>query len=203
MARTSYHHGALRDALIAASVELIEREGIGAVSLRRVARAAGVSPGAPYHHFADRAALLAAIAVQGYERLGPELRRAREQAPTPERALGALIETYVAFARRHPAHVHLMLRGELAGLERHPEAQAAGAELIALLADVVEDCRRAGAVTAADTETLVHAVWALCVGLVTLWLDGPLEGRCVQLGTTPEALSADVAGLLERLLRRG
>jgi hypothetical protein len=58
-------------------------------------------------------------------------------------------------------------------------------------------------VTAADTATLVHAVWALCVGLVTLWLDGPLEGRCVQLGTTPEALSADVAGLLERLLRRG
>ena len=56
--RTSYHHGALRDELIRACVALIEAEGIGAVSLRRVAREAGVSPGAPYHHFADRSALL-------------------------------------------------------------------------------------------------------------------------------------------------
>jgi len=111
--RTSYHHGALRDELIRACVALIEAEGIGAVSLRRVAREAGVSPGAPYHHFADRSALLAAIAAQGHQLLEQRLRRAREQAPSAARALAAMIETYVAFARDHPAHVHLMLRGEL------------------------------------------------------------------------------------------
>src|SRR3954454_20630310 len=86
--RTSYHHGALRDELIKACVALIEAEGIGAVSLRRVARAAGVSPGAPYHHFADRSALLAAIAVQGSEMLEGRLRSARSQAPTAVPALG-------------------------------------------------------------------------------------------------------------------
>ncbi len=64
--------------------------------------------------FADRSALLAAIAVQGYEILERRLREAREQAPTAVRALSALIETYVAFARDHLAHIHLMLRGELA-----------------------------------------------------------------------------------------
>src|SRR5580765_8746547 len=80
-ARDSYHHGALREELITASLTLIEAEGIGAVSLRRVAREAGVSPGAPYHHFADRSALLAAIALQGYEVLDGRLRSAREQAP--------------------------------------------------------------------------------------------------------------------------
>src|SRR5204863_1396934 len=100
--RANYHHGALRDTLITACVALIETEGIGAVSLRRVAREAGVSPGAPYHHFADRSALLTAISLQGYELLERQVREARAQAPTAVRALGALVETYVRFARDHP-----------------------------------------------------------------------------------------------------
>ena len=73
-ARSTYHHGALREELIDTSLALIEAEGIGAVSLRRVAREAGVSPGAPYHHFADRAALLTTIAARGYEQLIAEFR---------------------------------------------------------------------------------------------------------------------------------
>src|SRR3954451_20418238 len=108
--RTSYHHGALRDELIRACVALIEAEGIGAVSLRRVAREAGVSPGAPYHHFADRSALLAAITVRGSALLERELRQARDQAATAAAALGALVETYVRFAAENPAYIHLMLR---------------------------------------------------------------------------------------------
>ena len=200
--RTNYHHGALRDELIRACVALIEAEGIGAVSLRRVAREAGVSPGAPYHHFADRSALLAAIAVQGYEVLEGRLRSAREEAPTAVRALGALIEAYVGFARDYPAHVHLMLRGELAQLDKHPEARSAGAGAIRLLTEVVEECQREGNAPAGDPEPLVASVWALSVGIVTLWLDGPLEDRCVTLGTTPEQLTAQIAALLETLLTR-
>src|SRR3954468_18569644 len=94
-ARDSYHHGALREELLTACVALIEAEGIGAVSLRRVAREAGVSPGAPYHHFADRAALLAAISVRGYELLEVRLRQARREAPTAAAALRAIVEAYV------------------------------------------------------------------------------------------------------------
>src|ERR1700748_1764471 len=97
-ARDSYHHGALREELITASLKLIETEGIGAVSLRRAAREAGVSPGAPYHHFAARSALLAAITVRGSALLERELRRAREQAATAADALGAVIGAYVRFA---------------------------------------------------------------------------------------------------------
>lgn len=200
--RMSYHHGALRDELIKACVALIEAEGIGAVSLRRVARAAGVSPGAPYHHFADRSALLAAIAAQGHEILEHQLRGAREQAPTAARALGAMIETYVAFARGHPAHIHLMLRGELAQMDRHPETQSAGEGAIQLLTEVVEDCQREGSAPPGDPSALVAIVWALAVGIVTLWLDGPLEGRCATLGTTPEHLTTQIAVLLETLLTR-
>src|SRR5215471_10104805 len=81
--RASYHHGALREALLAASLQLIEAEGIGAVSLRRVARDAGVSPGAPYHHFPDRASLLAALSARGYQLLASELAAAKAAASTP------------------------------------------------------------------------------------------------------------------------
>src|SRR5258708_27647862 len=95
--RASYHHGALREQLITASVALIEAEGIGAVSLRRVAREAGVSPGAPYHHFADRSALLAAIAARGSERLEQRLRRARQPAPRPTPHPRPRNVTYVCF----------------------------------------------------------------------------------------------------------
>lgn len=201
--RASYHHGALRDELMRASVALIEEEGIGAVSLRRVAREAGVSAGAPYHHFTDRSALLAAIVVQGYDLLEPRLRRAAERAPTGADALAAIIETYVRFAREHPAHLHLMLRGELAQLERHPEAQWRGEGSIAVLTAAVERCRAEGTAPPGDADTLVAMVWALCVGIVTLWLDGPLEGRCVELDTTPEELTSHIAGQLRSLLASG
>src|SRR5690242_269338 len=142
--RTSYHHGALRDELIKACLALIEAEGVGAVSLRRVAREAGVSPGAPYHHFPDRSALLAAIAVRGYELLTRQLQQARQQAPSAAGALAALVETYVGFAREYPAHLQLMLRPELSQPRNHPECQAAGEAAIQVLTETVQDCQREG-----------------------------------------------------------
>src|SRR5690606_38896617 len=111
--RTSYHHGALREALLAACLRLIETEGIAAVSLRRVAREAGVSSGAPYHHFADRAALLADLATQGFHLLGAEVTVARDSAPTPLAGLTAIADAYVRFARDNPGYFRLMFRPEL------------------------------------------------------------------------------------------
>jgi AcrR family transcriptional regulator len=198
--RATYHHGALREEIITACVALIEAEGIGAVSLRRVAREAGVSPGAPYHHFADRSALLAAITVRGFELLERRLRAARAQAPTAVRALGALIETYVMFARDHPAYLHLMFRPELSQPEKHPEAQTAGDGPLQVLTEVVVQCQREGSAPPGDPSPLVGMVWAIASGIATLWLDGPLAGRCASLGTTPEALTAQITVLLEGLL---
>jgi AcrR family transcriptional regulator len=200
--RATYHHGTLREELITACVALIEAEGIGAVSLRRVARASGVSPRAPYHHFTDRSALLAAIAVRGHEVLEQQLRQAREQAPTAARALGALVETYVQFAKDHPAYLRLMLRPELSQPEHHPEAQTAGDAAIQLLTETVLDCQHEGSAPPGDPTALVAMIWALAIGIVTLWLDGPLEGRCVSLGTTPEALTARITALLQTMLTR-
>jgi AcrR family transcriptional regulator len=198
--RASYHHGALREELLTASLELIRAEGIGAVSLRRVAREAGVSPAAPYHHFADRAALLAALSVRGFDLLSDRLRQARAGVDGPTGTLAALTEAYVLFASEQPAYFQLMFRPELSHPDKHPDVQAAGDAAFQVLAEVMDDCQRAGVVPAGDPAPLVTMAWALGHGLAALWLDGPLESRCVQMGTSPEALTTRVARMLEAAL---
>jgi AcrR family transcriptional regulator len=96
-----YHHGDLRRELIQAACALLEGEGVEALSLRSVARRAGVSPAAPYHHFRDRAELVAAVAEAGWVRLGAALAETRLAADIP--VLAAMAATYVDFAHRNPA----------------------------------------------------------------------------------------------------
>jgi AcrR family transcriptional regulator len=194
--RASYHHGALREALLSASLDLIEAEGIGAVSLRRVARAAGVSPGAPYHHFPDRASLLAALSARGYRLLGRELATARAAATTPVQALTALIRAYVTFAHEQPAYFRLMFRPELSEPQKHPEAKAAEDAASASLDKTVADCVRAGVVPAGQADALALTAWSLGHGLASLWLDGELQDSHHDPGT----LVAEVTALLETLL---
>ncbi|MGO4617498.1 TetR/AcrR family transcriptional regulator [Nocardia sp. 2YAB30] len=200
MTRTSYHHGALRDALLAACLRLIETEGLAAVSLRRVAREAGVSTGAPYHHFPDRAALLATLSAQGFQLLGAQLTATRDDAETPMSALTALARTYVRFSREQPAYFRLMFRPELSQPDKHPDAMAAGDAAFAVLTDAVADCVRSGVLPADKADTLAVMFWGLGHGLASLWLDGQLEKRAVQFGTTASALVDDVMQTFAELI---
>src|SRR5947207_11340311 len=105
----AYHHGDLRRALMAAAIEAIGEHGPAAVSLRDLARRANVSHAAPAHHFKDKAGLLTAIAVDGYDMLGDALRADAGQAG-PLLDVGA---SYVRFALEHPAHFEVMFRPDL------------------------------------------------------------------------------------------
>ncbi|TQM33089.1 TetR/AcrR family transcriptional regulator [Nocardia bhagyanarayanae] len=202
--RTSYHHGALRDELIAACLRLIETEGIAAVSLRRVAREAGVSTGAPYHHFADRAALLATLSTKGFELLAAELTAARAAATgSPLDALGALTVAYVRFSREQPAYFRLMFRPELSQPEKHPDAVAAGDAAFAVLADAIGDCVAAGLLPADKADILGITWWGIGHGLASLWLDGQLEKRSTQLGTTAPELVEEVLRTVSSFLAPG
>ncbi len=163
----TYHHGDLRQAVLSAALDVIATEGPGALSLRDLARRAGVSHAAPAHHFKDRTGLLTAIAAQGYELLAEAL------AQSPElRERGV---RYVRFGIEHPAHFQVMftpelLRGDDPALVAARER--AGAEL-------------RSAVTAAtggdgDARAAGIAAWSLAHGFTTLLLsrnlDGPLAG---------------------------
>src|SRR5262245_46396811 len=120
--KRGYHHGDLRPALLGAAFELAREGGPAAVSLREVARRAGVSTAAPYQHFADRGAVLAALAEEGYARLlavlGDAHHRSRRRSPTAQ--ITALGEAYLRFAAEEPTHYAIMFLPELADPERYP-----------------------------------------------------------------------------------
>jgi AcrR family transcriptional regulator len=163
----------LRDRILAASVALVQESGIGALSMREVARRAGVSHQAPYHHFADKEAILAALAEAGFRRLADAL----EAAPGAD-ALEALThggQAYLQFALEHPAHFRVMFRPELVELERYPTAQVEAERAYAALETLVGRVVAEGKMPPEGAPGLLVLAWSFVHGLAALVLDGPLR----------------------------
>jgi AcrR family transcriptional regulator len=164
-----------RKRLLDVSVALVEERGLDALSLREVARRAGVSHQTPYHHFRDREAILAAIAAQGFDELGAQLETANGEAGAAGTAQLLLAgKAYVAFALARPAHFRLMFRPEHVDLRQHPDALAAGQRAHRALEAAVRACVRDKTVRRADQADAINLTWALAHGLASLLLDGPL-----------------------------
>ncbi|HVN00987.1 MAG TPA: TetR/AcrR family transcriptional regulator [Caulobacteraceae bacterium] len=123
-----YHHGDLSRALVDAARRILEAEGPAALSLRAVAREAGVSPAAPYHHFRDKTELLEAVAHGGWEALSEAICEARRTAPDPREALTSIGLAYVNFARNNPALYRLMYdtTRDRTGMPEHAKEQDSG-----------------------------------------------------------------------------
>jgi AcrR family transcriptional regulator len=196
----AYHHGDLRPALLRASLTLIEDGGIAALSLRAVARKAGVSHNAPYHHFKDRGSLLAALAEDGFAALAKAMADARAAAPDARSRLEACGHAYIRFALESPARFKLMSRPELTGpAEEAAVAQSSTPALDTLTAAILE-AQAAGLAPAGDPRPLVLTCWSAVHGLASLWLDGPLTRAQRAFATSPEKLSAIVPATLTLLL---
>ena len=166
-----YHHGNLRQALLAAAEELLVADGVEALSWRAIARRAGVSPGAPYHHFADKAALLTALAQQHLTELDHRFQAVCAAFSDPHAQLRALGMVYVDYALDHPAAFRLMFRPELgAPFGNEPLATP----VFGILLNVVRACRADLSNDPSDTERVAFAAWGLVHGLAALLLDGPL-----------------------------
>jgi AcrR family transcriptional regulator len=123
--RGHYHHGDLRAALIATSIELIAQRGIRSFSLAEASRRLGVSVSAPYAHFTDRSAVLVAIAVEGLERFYSYLKPRLSRAPTPEARLAVISRGYVQFAAAHQTLFRAVFEFEALDKDRYPELKAA------------------------------------------------------------------------------
>lgn len=168
----AYHHGNLRQALLEAARSLINEAGVEALTLREVARRAGVTTGAPYHHFADKAALVAALAEQGLAELDQVAEAALEGIDDPHEQLRALGVAYVLYAVDHPAEFRLMFRPELSGYLESKDPLST--PVFRVLMRVVDACHaRSGVTDEARTATAVTA-WSLAHGLSALLVDGPL-----------------------------
>jgi AcrR family transcriptional regulator len=158
--RQPYHHGDLQSALILTAGKMLEKEGLEALTLRAVARRAGVSHNAPYRHFTEREALLAALAAEGFEWLGAAQRKAAEAG-----GLRAMGEAYVAFALDNPQRFRLMFGGRIS-IARHEQLREVATKTFAGLSGALS-ARVPEAQGARDASI---AAWALVHGLALLLL---------------------------------
>jgi AcrR family transcriptional regulator len=189
-AAAGYHHGDLRRALLDAARAALREAGLEGCSLREVARRAGVSHAAPYHHFASREAFLGALAAEGYAALDEAMAAAQAAAPQdPAAQLAAVGMGYFLLARRQPDLFRLMTRPEHLGPP--PEAAPApGAACLGPYGRLQAVLARLLGRPAVDAET--HLCWAAVHGLALLALDGGL-------GVPDAALDAHARAVLSRL----
>ncbi len=193
----SYHHGDLRRALLEAAVAIVHERGSDAVTLREVARRVGVSQMAPYHHFVDKEALLAAVAEQGFQELTAVMIGRIERLSSPIERLKATCPAYVHFAVTHPSEFKVMFGGALADFKSHPSLLAASEHAFGVLMTCVEECQRAGLLGTAPSWDLAIALWSGAHGLASLWIDGPIRKGCPKTSDVGR-LAEFVATTLER-----
>lgn len=190
-----YHHGDLRRAVIDTAMDMLREDKGWQFTLREVARRAGVSHAAPYKHFPDKAALLAEIALIGFDRLREALVMAQPAAPKDLReALAPIAETYLGFGSANPALYKLMFgaeAGEASTVHLNERALAA----FEIVVDVLEGGQKAGWVRKRPARGQAAACWALLHGLAMLSIDGLLLQEKVGDNAVEAALTALMEGL--------
>lgn len=174
-----YHHGDLRNDLLAVAFDILKAKGPAGLSLREVAREAGVSHQAPYHHFPSRAHLLAALAAQGFDQLAAELDAVQIGTGDVESQGYETAVHYVMFAARHPERFKLMFGGELGPRTQYPQLDEAARRVFERLVRPLGAAIRPGA---GNPPPVVLTSWAAMHGLAALVVDGQvrLEGQALE-----------------------
>ncbi len=180
--RRGYHHGNLREALIAAALDLISKKGPAGFTFADAARAAGVSPAAPYRHFRDRDALMADIARRGFDAFAEALLRAWDDGkPTPRSAFERVGRAYLGFAAKEPAQFSAMFESGVP-LDDYPEVREAGDRAFNVLRQACE----AVAATMPNEKrppSLMMAlhIWSLSHGIASLFGRGDAARRTIPM----------------------
>jgi AcrR family transcriptional regulator len=183
-----YHHGDLKNALIAAGLQLLRERGVAGLNLREVARIAGVSHTAPYRHFPDKQALISAIAVEGFEMLAAVIRAVDAQHyPTTVDRLAATGEAYVRFAIEHPAHIAIMFNRENTRGD-DPELSKLSKVGFEYLVTHIHIGQNNGELPPMEPMEVAKCLWATLHGLAVLTIEGPF--------VLPEVPETDRLGVL-------
>jgi len=178
----AYHHGNLREALIQAAVELIEHDGLDGLSVREAAKRAGVSPGAPFRHFASKTALLTAVAEQATQRLRTRVEAALAKvadAP-PLVRVGAIGHAYIEWARAHPTHFRVISERSLIDYDASPTLRSDNEAIRAKMHALFSEAFAQGEGTAgAEVAHAQVASRALVYGLARMAVDGHFPEWCI------------------------
>lgn len=196
-----YHHGDLPRALLDAALRIVETQGTEALTLRAAARLAGVSQAAPYRHFTNKEAILAAVAEEGFRSLMTTIRHDMSAGEGPLGRLRGVGTGYVTFATKHPSHFRVMFGREMADRSASPSLHRLATETLSLLVGAIADCQRAGLVRADEPAAdLALIAWSSVHGLSALLIEGVLDRpahevaemvtRDLFLGLGPRGVSA-------------
>jgi AcrR family transcriptional regulator len=196
--KQGYHHGDLRNALVSEGLTLLERQGHSDFTLRDLARRVGVSAAAPYAHFTDKSALLAAIATAGFTRLRATLESAIRNDSDPADQFLHMGSAYVRFGMDHPALYKLMFASEELPAKRgeYPELEAAAEAAFDLLTEMLTRMQRRGFLRAGDPEADGLSVWAHVHGLTSLIITGRVECAGAPALQPAEVVSFSLSTLL-------
>ena len=172
VAKKAYHHGELRESLLSAAGALLEQDGPAGLSLRKVGRQLGVTPGAPYRHFEDKDALLAALATEGFRKLRAAILANQEGAPDGQERLRRAGLGYLEFASSHPELFRLMF-GWMPARDV-PELCEAGDAAFAAFESILETCEEEGLLSRSVREAGL-LTWSAVHGAAFLAIDGRLQ----------------------------
>jgi AcrR family transcriptional regulator len=195
MRHQPYHHGNLRETLLQGAVRVIAELGPAAFTLREVARRAGVSHNAPYRHFRDKDALLAAVAAQGFRELTRAMREEGERQSKPLDKLKQSGLAYVAFAVRRPEHFTVMFDTPVRS-SKDPEYLRASQESFHTLVNYIRNCQDEGQLPAGKTMERALYAWSLVHGIAKLAVAGrfPFRTRTALLKFAKFAIDESVSG---------
>ena len=170
-----YHHGNLRRALLDEAVATIRAEGVEGLTLREIGARVGVSRTALYRHFADKRALIFAVATEGFRTLRLQLVRAWEEEGRGPAAFQSMGVAYVRFAVGNPAHYRVMFGGFVDPQACEPELAAEAEGAFQALVDALAALQRDAVVRGDDTVQMARFVWAVVHGVAMLGIDGQLR----------------------------
>lgn len=194
-ARRAYHHGDLRRALLDEALAIVQHDGVDGLTLREIGARVGVSRTALYRHFADKPALLAAVATEGFRTLREALVSAWEEGgrgPAGKQAMGV---AYVQFAVGNPSHYRVMFSRFLDACPPDPELAAEAEGAFQVLVDAVTALQRDGLLRDDDTVLMARYVWSVVHGVAMLAIDRQLPGPgdvAELVGYALERLSAGI-----------
>lgn len=199
MTKAAYHHGDLKNALVQAGIEILSEDGLPALSLRKVAARAGVSHSAPYAHFTDKQALIAAIALEGFQQLYERIQAAMNQVvPDPEQRLVEVACAYVRFAQESPATFKLMFSGILENQGDNPDLAAISRTSFSLLVELVRAAQQSQTLPEGPVEVLAVSLWSLVHGLTSLLLERQISHTILDQYTLEGLVKAVSSPLLSK-----
>ena len=174
--KKTYHHGDLKNALIKAGVEILARDGVSGLSLRKVALKAGVSHAAPYAHFADKQALIAAISTEGFRQLYERVSGVAEKYQSqPEKQLTEAAWAYVQFAMDDRDRFKVMFSGVLEKEKEYSDFVVESQRNFQLVKSIVEANQASGRLRGGDSALVALSAWGIIHGFLMLLLEGQIS----------------------------